>query len=374
MQLCSILPAIVAKSASRRQPGITLLVAAALLGCGSPSPAGPDAAADAPAADPWQAVREHVDAHEVADMTLLVGDASGTLLVHEKGASTADTEYRIASATKWITAATIMRLVEAGDLDLADHPQDHIGFWTSDSADPRSRVTLEQLLAFTSGFRGRPGFVPCSTDETSSIAACVETVYDSFFAYEPGTTYHYGPAHMHTAALMAERATGSTWQALVIEHVAEPLGFADTVSWALAGPDHPMPSGGLRTSGAAYARFLTAIAAGELLADSRADMARPRSVGTTIAHSPIRESIGPWVYALGQWRECDEAAWSAACDAAGVSSSPGAFGFYPWYDHVRGYWAILATEQTLSLTQNPVDIMVPLGQELQPMIEAALAR
>jgi CubicO group peptidase (beta-lactamase class C family) len=359
------------------------ITAAFLVACGSTdSPADPDggdgatdaaATADAPESDPWAAVRAAIDDHEIVDVTLLIGDADGTLLVHEKGASTADTEYRIASATKWITAATIMTLVEDGTMSLSDNPQDYIQFWTSDSSDARSRVTLEQLLSFTSGYRGRPGLVPCATNADSSLDACVQSVYANYHQYEPGTTYFYGPAHMHTAGLMAELATGSTWQELVVDRVAEPLGFEDTVSWALAGPDHPMPSGGLRTSGASYARFLQAIAAGDLVAGSRADMAAERTSELVIAYTPIDDTIGPWTYALGQWRECDEATWTTSCDQAQVSSSPGAFGFYPWYDHVNGYWAVLALELPLNANSQPTRLSVPLGQSLQPLIVDALA-
>src|SRR5688572_5940278 len=111
--------------------GRTLAIAltAALTGCGAIDPgtfddgSGVDIGGDAAALQwRWAPVRRAIDRHQVADMTLLVGDASGTRFTYNKGASTATTPYRIASATKWITAATIMRLVEAGTLKLGDHP------------------------------------------------------------------------------------------------------------------------------------------------------------------------------------------------------------------------------------------------------------
>ena len=46
----------------------------------------------------------------------------------------------------------IMDLVEQGVMSLDDRPQDYLAWWTSDPADPRSEITLEQLLSFTSGF------------------------------------------------------------------------------------------------------------------------------------------------------------------------------------------------------------------------------
>ncbi|MBW2278687.1 MAG: beta-lactamase family protein [Deltaproteobacteria bacterium] len=377
---------------SQQSVGLSLALALAIAGCGSdpgnadsvdagnididadPVAGDVDAGIDATVTDDeaWDEVRAYFDDHDVADMTLLIGDDTGTLLVHEKGGSTSNTEYRIASATKWVTAAVIMRLVEDGTLSLSDHPQDYLDYWTDDAEDVRSQVTLDQLLSFTSGFRGRPGWVPCVSDGDSTLAACAETVYGYLHDYDPGTTFHYGPAHMHTAARMAEVATGKSWQEIVVDELAAPLGFADDVSWALASEGHPMPSGGLRTSAAFYARFLQAVASGEILADSRENMATPRTVDATIGYTPIdANTLGAWTYALGQWRECSGTQWTAACDEREVSSSPGAFGFYPWYDRSNGYWAIIAVE--LALDQNPPQITVPLGLDLQPMIEAVFA-
>ena len=198
-------------------------------------------------------------------------------------------------------------------------------------------------------------------------------LYQNFFQYEPGAAFHYGPAHMHTAGRMAEIATGKSWPQIVEDEIATPLGFADTVTWALTSPTHPMPSGGIRTSGASYARFLQAILSDEIVTGRRADMATPRTVGITIASSPIDQDMGMWMYALGQWRECPDATWTQACANRVVSSSPGAFGFYPWIDHDRGYWAVIATELPFSVANPPTRRSVPLGQSLMPLIEQALA-
>ncbi|MEM9493286.1 MAG: serine hydrolase domain-containing protein, partial [Myxococcota bacterium] len=322
----------------------------------------------------WGAVIAAVDSHEIPDITLLVGDASGVLLTHDKGSSTADDQLRIGSATKWLTAATIMSLVERGVMAQADRPQDYINNWTTNPSDGRSGMTIDALLSFTSGFAGNPGQVECTTDPSSDLTRCVAAIYASQFAYPPGTTYHYGPSHMHTAARMAERATGSSWPDIVIAELAAPLGIEDQISWAMASPEHPMPSGGLRTSANAYARFLTALAAGELLASRLADMAEPRTVGLAIGNTPIDSDIGPWQYGLGQWRECSSPTWDAACESRVISSSPGAFGFYPWFDHDSGYWAILAAELPLVPSNPPTDRVIPLGVDLQPLIRDALGR
>ena len=54
-----------------------------------------------------------------------------------------------------------------------------------------------------------------------------------------------------------------------------------------------------------------------------------------------------------------------------VLSSPGAFGFTPWFDRDGGYYAILGMEVTESQS-GVVAFAVNLAQELKPLIRTAL--
>ena len=55
-------------------------------------------------------------------------------------------------------------------------------------------------------------------------------------------------------------------------------------------------------------------------------------------------------------------------------SSPGAFGFTPWVDFGKGYWAIIAIEENTGKGFDPASVAVELEQALQPLIETALRR
>ena len=91
---------------------------------------------------------------------------------YSKGDSTPATVYLIASASKWLSSAVFMSVVESGALSLDDHPQDYLPFWTTDPNDPRSRITLEQLLSFTSGL---PRDVACPMLTTTDCAEKIHT-------------------------------------------------------------------------------------------------------------------------------------------------------------------------------------------------------
>ena len=95
----------------------------------------------------------------------------------------------IASSSKWVGGVAIMAVVAASDgrlgLDTPAHAL--LPYWTDDRNDPRSRVTLRNLLAFTSGMSGGGG---C---EDRDFVACAEHTYSNArSATEPGSTFEYG--------------------------------------------------------------------------------------------------------------------------------------------------------------------------------------
>ena len=71
-------------------------------------------------------------------------------VLYEKcfGSYTPETEVLIASADKWLAAATIMSLVDEGKLSLDDHPSK---FLPEFKGDAKGQATLRQMLSHTSG-------------------------------------------------------------------------------------------------------------------------------------------------------------------------------------------------------------------------------
>jgi len=334
---------------------------------------------DDSAADPWEALHSAVEASSLADVTVLIGTAEGELFLHEKGSSTVDQVYLLASASKWLSSLTSLRMVEEGVLSLADRPQDYLSWWTSDPSDPRSEVTLEQLLSFTSGFSGDTGLGPgeqgvdCVEDAEMSLDSCAQEIYENFFTYEPGSTFHYGPAHLQVAAAMAAATKGVRWNALFRQYIGQPNGLAVTTAFALPSLDNPRAAGGGTASARDYGTLLTALAAGELLSAESVNLlsADHTPEGVVIGSAPdVATDGGSWHYALGCWRECNEETYTEACEEAAVLSSPGAFGFYPWWDSARGFWGIVATQ--LALGEGGASTTVPLGQAWAELAAEAL--
>jgi CubicO group peptidase (beta-lactamase class C family) len=344
------------------------IIIAALLStttaCGGlrPAPGACDSAAPG-----WEAVCEQLDTSRLRELSVIIGDETGERLVYSRGDGP-ETVYRIASASKLLTSVTIMRLVDRGVMSLDDHPQRFISWWPTDAADPRSAVTLRQLLAFTAGYEGEALDAGCVRDEDITLDACARQMADQYFTYTPGTTFHYAPGHMHLAALMAERATDKKWNAIFREEIGDPLEMSAAARYD--NEDNPDPAGGARASGSDYAAFMLALARGELLTPaSQAALLSDQSGVARIAHSPVSAYGWTWRYGLGCWKECYEERWGAACDASTVYSSAGAFGFYPWIDAATGRWGVVALQR--SLLARPARDSVQLILDARGLIDAA---
>ena len=305
--------------------------------------------------------------------TVMIGDASGTLFSYSRGESTEDTVYAIASASKLLMAITTMRLVEAGDLALDSTPASLLPFWTTDGDDPRSQVTLEQLLSFTSGFSGGSGLapgdetLPCIEDKNASTTSCAEDIYNEAFEFDPpGSTFYYGPTHMYIAAAMALAVREeSTWNQIFRTEVAQPLNLEPLSGFLAPSPLNGRPGGGVLMNGKDYATILTALVAGELLSEeslTQLTTDRTPSSSVTLLDPPTATFGGEWHYALGCWRECPGNYGEENCDAPGVISSPGAFGFYPWWDQEHELWGIVAIQLAVP---TGASITTPIGAEIR---------
>lgn len=321
--------------------------------------------------DPWQPVVAVLESHSVDDLALIVGTSDGEIFRYEKGAFSVSDVHAIASASKWVTGATLLTLVDQGILSLDDSPQRYLSYWTDDPLDPRSRVTLEQLLSFTAGFHRAPSDAGCIGDESLTLQACVAELYDEGIDADPGTTFFYGPVHMQIAAAMAEIATGQPFSEIVRLTLVTPLGLSNATGFA---GSNPRASGAATSTTLDYAEFLRAQLAGEFLPASFDVLIAERLSQVDIVSRPSALEDGlDWYYGLGLWRECDEPNWNASCDAKRRVSSPGAFGWYPWLDVDEGYYAVLAMEERLTLLVSPSAESVRLGAELRPLILGALA-
>jgi len=320
----------------------------------------------------WADVRARLDDSGFDDLVAIVGDARGRLFMHATGASSDATPMRSGSAIKWVTAGVILRLIEQGQLALADHPQRYLDWWTDEPADPRSQVTIEQLLSFTSGFRGTPigaSSPACISNGADTIEGCAREIHDLWFFDPPGTTFWYGPSHMQILGAIAQAATGQTWTELFEQTLGAPLPMA-TTAYTMPSEANPRLAGGAELSASDLEAFLAAMLDRSLLPGTWTAMAEDHTPSgvVEIGFTPIDESRYAWHYGLGVWRECPAPVWQSECDSPEILSTNGAFGFHGWIDVDRGYYGVLATDVGFG----GADLVIDFAQQIRPLIETAL--
>lgn len=347
-----------------------------------PAPQDPDAAPAPPDADPtvvWAEVDRMaaaaVTSAAVPGLGLAIYDSSDRKVFEKMyGDFTADREVAIASSSKLVSGLVILDVVADGQLSLDSTTGAVLG-WTG----PKAAITLRHLLSFTSGL---PADNACTRSTSITLADCVATLSETTLVSEPGTRFDYGSSHLAVAGRMAEVATGKLWAQLFTERLAAPLGLPASMKYFTAprqqlGTTNPLIAGGLRASMNQYAKLLAtayhrgsyggAAIASPALFDAQASEPFPSAI---IGDSPFERLGIDFHYGLASWLECPPPATSCP-----VLSSPGAFGFTPWYDRATGYYAIIGTEVSDSGGANGiVAFAVNLAQNLKPQIARALGK
>lgn len=357
---------------------VMLMVAVGACGGGGGASSPPTAAPALPpsATKPdFTAVRNRIDQFAIGDVAVIIGDRSGPLLRHQRGSMTTTRPVFIASASKLLLGTTAWLLVEERKVAPDTPVSMLIDFWSRSATDSRSSVTFGQLFAFTSGFNGTAEQQVCIGDPAFTLRACVSQIHEGGLDTPPDQSFNYGNEHMQIAALAMTGLEGKSIDAIMRERLLSPLGVSAETRYTVGAGDNPTYSGGMRSTGEDYALVLAAILRGDIVAD-RAGFLADRVGSRPVATVPpaIGDNRLAWHYGWGFWKECDGPAYVAQCDTTPVISSAGAFGFTPWIDFARGYWAIIILEEPLNRGFDPAQRSIALEQELQPLIAQALGR
>jgi CubicO group peptidase (beta-lactamase class C family) len=186
---------------------IRLLILAAtafLSGCASlprPSP-------------PSTAIRVTFDAHRI---TSVEGRGVGI-----------DDPVRIASISKLIVALGVMRLAEAGTLQLDADVSDRLGFTLRNPHFPQVPITLRLLLSHRSSLKDDVDYaIPLGRTVEQALAD--PKAWDA--EHPPGTYYRYGNINYPVIASVMERATGERFDLLMARLVFKPMQIDACFNW-----------------------------------------------------------------------------------------------------------------------------------------------
>lgn len=147
--------------------------------------------------------------------------------------ATLDTPYGIASISKWLTSNALLKLEEAGKLDL-DAP---ISTYLPDyRADTGAKVKLRHLTTNISGVpNGFATWTKANPDpdlftKTFTTAEAVKLWCSGDLTFEPGTRFDYVLTNWILLTAVIEAVTGKSYAASMAELVIGPLGLSRTTS------------------------------------------------------------------------------------------------------------------------------------------------
>lgn len=159
----------------------------------------------------------------VREGTVVWTGAVGEAVVGSAPAA-ADVSYRIGSITKTFTAVLVLQLRDAGLLDLDDSLSKHL---------PGTRhgdVTLRRLLAHVSGLQREPVGDLWITLDMPTREQLLLGFEQAEQVLAPRAAHHYSNLAYAILGEVVARATGSTWEQALQQHLLDPLGLRRTGS------------------------------------------------------------------------------------------------------------------------------------------------
>jgi CubicO group peptidase (beta-lactamase class C family) len=136
-----------------------------------------------------------------------------------------ETLFQIGSITKTVTATAIMRLVEAGTLDLDAPIRTYLPDLTLADASVAERVTPRHLLTHTAGWEG-DGVLTLNTGRgDDALAKLVAQLSEAEQLTPLGTVWSYNNAGFTLAGRVIEAVMGKPYETAVNELVLTPLGM-----------------------------------------------------------------------------------------------------------------------------------------------------
>ena len=265
---------------------------------------------------------------------------------------------RIASSSKWLSAALVMSFVDEGKLRLDDTVGKYLPIL---SAYGKGNITVRQCLSHLTGIQEPPlreslaGMRGIRTMD-EAIAKIAEMPMEG----APGTVFHYSNAGLQIAGAILEKISGQSFGQLFLTRIATPLGMTNTDFGR--GPV-ALPAGGASSTAEDYMHFLEMIRnkgvynGVRILSEHSVEEMEKNRIGpeVRIAYSPAGAAMGQVGYGYGEWVIGD------------AVSSPGLFGSLPWVNNTRGYCAFLMVFclENQGKQQRDVELMLLVNEALQ---------
>jgi CubicO group peptidase (beta-lactamase class C family) len=340
-------------------------------------------------------MQRFVDEQKIAGVVTVVGtakgivslEAVGDLRLDPKEPMTKDALFRIASMTKPITATGILILVDDGKLKVDDPVEKHLPEFRGQMlvrergpdrlvlTKPPRPITLRDLLTHTSGLSAYPpGLSDLYRKRDRSLAESILAVSQRPLEFEPGSRWSYSNSGIDTLGRVIEVVSGKDYETFLAERIFTPLRMKDTTfrpskeqlrrlagmygvkdgkltpaANSLIGPPenmrHPIPAGGLYSTGADMARFYRMMLNGGTLDGERVLSEAAVKAMTRVHTGELKCGFTPGLgHGLG-FGVVREPQGVTAMLSPGAFGHGGAYGTQSWADPKHGLFVILLIQR-----------------------------
>jgi CubicO group peptidase (beta-lactamase class C family) len=313
------------------------------------------------------AMGANLDANGLPGATVVVVQKdSGIVYARGYGAYDKNRLFLLASASKVLSVGAIMRLADAGRLDIDAPISTYVG---SAWGNAKGALTLAQMMSNSSGMVGlvdQPLYLPyiCQYRPVGTLLECGESIYDandSAQVVPPDTKFRYGGGQWQLAGAVASVASGTSWPQLIRDTYvnacgASSLGYTNPFagggtqgypSWftgdasAIPATENPNIEGGGYITVEDYGKILLMHLRGGMCGNTRvlseAAVTRMQQDRIGEVYGGVTDNAVLQGYGMGWW--IDRA-------HPGVFADIGFYGATPWLDTRRGYGAMILIEGT----------------------------
>ncbi len=157
-------------------------------------------------------------------------NASDMRTMQTQGQAIETSPVRIASVSKMVVALGVMRMVEAGKLNLDADASVYLGYTLRNPAFPKAKITLRHLLSHQSGLMDAGELYLIPIGDTVQNRMENPAMWDKDHA--PGRYFRYANINFPVVASIMERVSGERFDRLMQRTVLKPLGVGGCFGWA----------------------------------------------------------------------------------------------------------------------------------------------
>lgn len=261
---------------------------------------------------------------------------------------TSTTRERVASCSKWYTAALAMTYIDENKFRLNDTVGKYLPMMTKYG---KGGIRVWHCLSHLTGINaGGLREMLEGMKTVKSMNEAIEKIAMAPMEGAPGKTFHYSNVGLQILAAIIEKVSGKSFETAFSERIAIPLNMKNT---DFGKKEVPLAAGGAYSTAEDYMNFLIMILhEGEyngkrIISKALITEMQKNRVGKDCLVVSSPAEAGNWGYGFGEWVMDSPLAIADKKDAmpdskrSAAVTSPGLFGSFPWVENEKKYCAFL---------------------------------